>query len=224
MALPRIARGEGRRIVPSLDSLGFCNTASFSFASLLGALILFRISEILKRRGLKREIPGIVSVVARQGRELQRYTSSGGRRVVGCIPYRIKMSDSFSDDIDKQVQVLVISSQKGHGMMFPKGGWELDETMKQAASREALEEAGVHGHVEGNLGKWMYKSNRYNIFYEGVMFPLNVTEELSYWPEMAVRKRRWVSAAEAREGCQHGWMREALEILLARLRDQISEA
>ncbi|KAK8926179.1 hypothetical protein KSP39_PZI018460 [Platanthera zijinensis] len=109
-------------------------------------------------------------------------------------------------------------------MMFPKGGWELDETMKQAASREASEEAGVHGHVESNLGKWMYKSNKYNIFYEGIMFPLNVTEGLSCLPEMEVRKRRWVSVAEAREGCQHDWMREALERLLARLRDQTSEA
>ncbi|KAK8948737.1 Nudix hydrolase 4 [Platanthera zijinensis] len=78
-------------------------------------------------------------------------------------------------------------------MMFPKGGWDLDETMKQAASREASEEAGVHGHVESNLGKWMYKSNKYNIFYEGIMFPLNVIEELSCWPEMEVWKRRWVS-------------------------------
>ena len=29
-----------------------------------------------------------------------------------------------------------------------QGGWELDETIKQAASRETYEEAGVKGNVE----------------------------------------------------------------------------
>ncbi|XP_020586132.1 nudix hydrolase 4-like [Phalaenopsis equestris] len=156
-------------------------------------------------------------MIARQGRELQRYTSCGKRLVVGCIPYKLKKDGPFMVGMDKMVQVLVISSQKGHGMMFPKGGWESDETMNQAASREAMEEAGVQGHLEGNLGRWLYKSNRNNVFYEGTMFPLNVTEELAYWPEMELRKRRWVTVAEAREGCQHIWMREALERLLIRL-------
>ncbi|KAG0489196.1 hypothetical protein HPP92_008007 [Vanilla planifolia] len=168
-------------------------------------------------KGLKSVAKTMVVMAARQGRQLQRYNSCGRRLVVGCIPYKLKMDDSCMNDIDKMVHVLVISSQKGHGMMFPKGGWESDETMKQAASREALEEAGVQGHLESNLGRWMYKSNRYNVFYEGIMFPLNVTEELAYWPEMEVRKRRWVTVAEAMEGCQHAWMREALERLLTRL-------
>ncbi|KAJ6794454.1 nudix hydrolase 17, mitochondrial-like [Iris pallida] len=149
-------------------------------------------------------------LVARQGRELQRYDGGGRRLVVGCIPYRL-------DTIDQAVEVLVISSQKGHGMMFPKGGWESDETITQAASREALEEAGVRGEVEDVLGKWEYKSRRYNTFYEGFMFPLHVTEELTNWPEMGARKRRWVSAAEAREGCEHLWMTEALDELERRL-------
>lgn len=29
--------------------------------------------------------------------------------------------------------------------------------------------------------------------YDGFMFPLHVTEELDPWPEMNVRRRRWVS-------------------------------
>ena len=75
-------------------------------------------------------------LVARQGRELQRYSQrTGGRIVVGCIPYRVRC--------DGELEVLVITSQKGHGMMFPKGGWEEDESMDEAARREALEEAGV---------------------------------------------------------------------------------
>ena len=89
-----------------------------------------------------------------------------------CIPYRFK----FSEDgvkIRDAYEVLVISSQKGQGLMFPKvlpnkqfltfpnwapvlnqfaspfqGGWELDESLEQAACRESLEEAGVVGKVE----------------------------------------------------------------------------
>lgn len=126
-------------------------------------------------------------MVARQGRELQRYSkSTGGRIVVGCIPYRVRGDD-------RELEVLVISSQKGHGMMFPKGGWELDESMDDAARREALEEAGVRGDTEQMLGCWYYESRRYGQTYEGIMFPLQVTDELHQWPEMASRKRTWVS-------------------------------
>ncbi|XP_072991663.1 nudix hydrolase 18, mitochondrial-like [Typha latifolia] len=159
----------------------------------------------------------VVSLVSRQGRQLQRYSSNGSRLVVGCIPYKLEVENSCVDDLDKAVEVLVISSQKGNGMLFPKGGWEIDETKKQAALREAVEEAGVRGNVERRLGKWKYKSRTDDKFHEGIMFPLNVTEELVHWPEMDVRKRSWVTVAEAREGCQHQWMREALERLIKRL-------
>jgi diphosphoinositol-polyphosphate diphosphatase len=96
---------------------------------------------------------------------------------------------------DGELEVLVITSQKGHGMMFPKGGWEEDESMDEAARREALEEAGVLGDTEPVLGFWHYKSRRYvDQTYEGFMFPLRVADELHQWPEMASRKRTWVSS------------------------------
>ncbi|KAJ3697449.1 hypothetical protein LUZ61_001154 [Rhynchospora tenuis] len=165
----------------------------------------------------------MVTLVSRQGRELQRYSSTGGRIVVGCIPYRVNGKISCSDDVDKVMEVLVISSQKGNGMMFPKGGWELDETVKEAASREALEEAGVQGKIERRLGKWNYMSKSHNIFYEGILYPLNVTDEMAHWPEMQVRNRRWVAVAEAREGCPHQWMIEALDRLLNRLKKPLKK-
>ncbi|XP_020585252.1 nudix hydrolase 17, mitochondrial-like [Phalaenopsis equestris] len=160
-----------------------------------------------------------MGIVARQGRQLQRYNRSGGRLVAGCIPYKFDANCSSSGLLDS-MEVLVISSQKGDGMMFPKGGWESDETIKQAASREALEEAGVQGNVERRLGMWKY-STRLQTINEGVMFPLNVTEELIKWPEMGARKRRWVSVAEARKGCTHQWMKEALDRLVRRLSTSI---
>ncbi|CAL9150059.1 unnamed protein product [Musa hybrid cultivar] len=188
----------------------------------------------------------MVCMVSRQGRQLQRYSKAGSRIVVGyvptlvwfgrwvdgemggvvgvsdaewrsccrCIPYKFNRG---YDDVGTSMEVLVVSSPKGNGLLFPKGGWETDETIEQAALREALEEAGVQGNVEGKLGKWRYKSRTYDAYHEGIMFPMNVTQELGDWPEMHLRQRKWVTVAEAKEGCQHPWMKEALERLVRRV-------
>uniref|UniRef100_A0A2N9HB29 Nudix hydrolase domain-containing protein n=1 Tax=Fagus sylvatica TaxID=28930 RepID=A0A2N9HB29_FAGSY len=158
----------------------------------------------------------MVCIVSRTGRELQRYNNLGCRQVVGCIPYRYK--NGSDGKISNELEVLMISSQKGQGLLFPKGGWELDESVEEAASRESLEEAGVRGNVERKLGKWTFISKRYGKCYEGHMFPLLVKEQLDdLWPEKNVRRRIWMSAAQAREVCQHGWMKEALDVLVDRL-------
>ncbi|MBA0834598.1 hypothetical protein Goarm_006936 [Gossypium armourianum] len=157
----------------------------------------------------------MVCLVSRTGRHLQRYDDLGRRQVVGCIPYRYKRNSDGTPSTD--LEVLVISSQKCQKMMFPKGGWELDESKEQAALRESIEEAGVIGKVECELGKWDFMSKRYGTFYEGYMFPLLVKEELALWPEQNVRQRTWMSVKEARDVCQHWWMKEALDILVERL-------
>ncbi|CAM8948113.1 unnamed protein product [Rhodiola kirilowii] len=151
----------------------------------------------------------MVCLVSRQGRELQRY-NKGRRLVVGCIPYRNKKGSN-------ELEVLLVSSQKSPKMMFPKGGWELDESVEQAATRESLEEAGVLGKIESQLGRWTFLSKRYGTLYEGYMFPLLVTEQLEFWPEQHARQRTWMSVEEAREKCQHWWMKEALDILVNRI-------
>ncbi|XP_056164604.1 nudix hydrolase 18, mitochondrial [Syzygium oleosum] len=156
----------------------------------------------------------MLCLVSRSGRELQRY-HMGRRQVVGCIPYRYKRDgDGVEGD---ELEFLVISSPKGQGLMFPKGGWELDESEEEAASRESIEEAGVLGDVECKLGRWSFLSKRYGTYYEGHMFPLFVKEELDLWPEKKLRQRIWMTAAEAREVCRHWWMKEALDILVERL-------
>ncbi|KAK8971166.1 hypothetical protein KSP40_PGU020635 [Platanthera guangdongensis] len=113
------------------------------------------------------------------------------------------------------------------------GGWESDETAKQAASREAFEEAGVQGNVEvrfdsllrlplfsdllninlndhcfqRKLGNWKYTSSTQAVN-EGIMFPLKVVEELIHWPEMSARNRRWVGLCGRSEGRMQASMDE----------------
>ncbi|KAK2430689.1 nudix hydrolase 18, mitochondrial [Trifolium repens] len=161
----------------------------------------------------------VVALVSRTGRELQRYRK-GRRQVVGCIPYRYKISDQTSVGANEELEVLVITSKKSKRMLFPKGGWEIDESKKEAALRETMEEAGVIGIVEGKLGKWRFKGKRHGSSYEGYMFPLLVQEQLDIWPEQSVRQRTWMNVSEAREVCQQLWMKEALERLVNRLKGQ----
>ncbi|KAG4400945.1 hypothetical protein GLYMA_07G168600v4 [Glycine max] len=132
-----------------------------------------------------------------------------------CIPYRYK--EDNDGNVSNELEVLVVSSQKGQALMFPKGGWELDESVEEAASRESLEEAGVTGIVQHELGQWSFISKRLGTYYEGHMFPLLVKEQLDLWPEKDLRRRIWMSINEAREVCQHWWMKEALDILVERL-------
>ncbi|KAF8693255.1 hypothetical protein HU200_038638 [Digitaria exilis] len=102
---------------------------------------------------------------ARKGRLKQRYDNEF-RLVAGsvpssaslwCVPYRVKKGDegnpcsSRGGDDTPEVEVLMISTPNRADMVFPKGGWEDDEDVYQAASREAMEEAGVKGVINYHL-------------------------------------------------------------------------
>ncbi|KAJ7290917.1 hypothetical protein O6H91_Y291700 [Diphasiastrum complanatum] len=115
------------------------------------------------------------------------------------------------------MEVLMVTSQRGGVFLFPKGGWETDETVEEAACREALEEAGVRGQMKAYLGSWDFKSKRQQGYScpeglcRGYMYALTVTEELASWPEQHHRQRQWFSVADAFKHCGHDWMREALD-------------
>ncbi|XP_015079099.1 nudix hydrolase 18, mitochondrial-like [Solanum pennellii] len=157
------------------------------------------------------------SMSSRMGRDLQRY-NEGCRQVVGCIPYRYIKSYQSGYNID-DLEFLLISSQKSPRLMFPKGGWEIDESLKDAALRETFEEAGVIGDVDVQdyLGTWSFKSKSQGTFHEGHMLPLLVTQELDEWPEKSARRRLWMKFNEAREICWHPWMKEALDVFASKL-------
>ncbi|KAL8172192.1 hypothetical protein V2J09_023996 [Rumex salicifolius] len=155
-------------------------------------------------------------LVARTGRLLQRYFD-GYRLIAGCIPFRYRSSLGDDASSDQIVEVLMISSTGGPGLVFPKGGWENDETVEQAAVREALEEAGVRGDLMASLGEYDFKSKTLQGkscpqgLCKAEMFALHVKEELLTWPEQSARERTWLTVSEALDYCKHSWMREALE-------------
>ncbi|KAM0839980.1 hypothetical protein ACQ4PT_013345 [Festuca glaucescens] len=153
-------------------------------------------------------------LVARKGRLRQRYDNEY-RLVAGCVPYRV--------DIDGQLEVLMVSTPSRDDLVFPKGGWEDDEDVYEAACREALEEAGVRGTINrDSLGLWVFRSkssqssNSPRGACKGHVFALEVTEELEQWPEQDTHGRRWVSPTDAYGLCRYDWMREALTALLDR--------
>ncbi|KAK4392525.1 Nudix hydrolase 16, mitochondrial [Sesamum angolense] len=133
----------------------------------------------------------------------------------------IGLSRNVEEDGDgnseKIVEVLMINSTSGPGLLFPKGGWENDETAEEAAVREAMEEAGVRGDLVHFLGCYPFKSKTLQDEYspEGLcraaMYALHVKEELDSWPEKSCRERSWLTVREAIESCRHAWMRDALE-------------
>ncbi|GAA0163869.1 hypothetical protein Leryth_009127 [Lithospermum erythrorhizon] len=156
-------------------------------------------------------------LVARTGRHQQRY-QHGYRLIAGCIPYKFRDSEEHEAEVSgKTIEVLMISSTSGPGLLFPKGGWENDETVEEAAIREAVEEAGVRGDLMHFLGEYEFKSKTLQDEYspEGLckaaMYALFVKEELDCWPEQSLRQRSWLTIAEAIDRCRHSWMREALE-------------
>ncbi|XP_030965529.1 nudix hydrolase 16, mitochondrial [Quercus lobata] len=156
-------------------------------------------------------------LVARTGRHQQRY-DAGCRLVAGCIPFRYRDSDvSGNSNFEKIVEVLMINSTSGPGLLFPKGGWENDETVQEAAVREAIEEAGVRGELMDFLGYYPFKSKTHQDEFcpegscKAAMFALLVKEELESWPEQSTRNRTWLTVPQALDRCRHPWMRDALE-------------
>ncbi|CAM9596474.1 unnamed protein product [Discosporangium mesarthrocarpum] len=121
-------------------------------------------------------------IPAREGRELQRWEGNT-RLLAGCLPL---LADG---------KVLLIRSRKRDEWILPKGGWELDETVEQAAAREAYEEAGVRGLVGQSLGTHELLSNG-GKYCRMDAFVLHVSEVLEDWPE-SYRERKTVSGVDS---------------------------
>ena len=105
------------------------------------------------------------------------------------IPYRLN---------EGELQVLMITSIRKQKWIFPKGFIEFNFSAFESAKKEAYEEAGVIGENETvELGSFKLKKKNGTTFVK--VFSMEVSEELSDYPEKNLRKRKWFSSNEANE-------------------------
>jgi 8-oxo-dGTP pyrophosphatase MutT (NUDIX family) len=102
----------------------------------------------------KVNIEAAALIAARETRVKERLalndrTGTKVRLVAGCVPI---LADG---------RIVLIGSRKGNDWVgLPKGGWELDETLEEAAIRECFEEAGVLGILGPNLPSFLVESGK----------------------------------------------------------------
>jgi 8-oxo-dGTP pyrophosphatase MutT (NUDIX family) len=105
----------------------------------------------------------------------------------GVIPYRKK---------NGRTEVLLVTSIKKRNWIIPKGFIEYHLTPFQSAKKEAFEEAGVRG---GNgtkiLGSYMVYKNGSELLTK--IYSMRVTAVYKDYPEKNLRKRKWLSTADA---------------------------
>lgn len=114
---------------------------------------------------------------------------------------------------DGSVLVLLVTSLQTHRWIIPKG-WPMPGQQDFAsAALEAREEAGVVGNpVSTRIGTFMYEKRRTSgsVLVEVSVYPLQVREELSHWPERKRRQRAWFTLADAAALVQEPELQELL--------------
>jgi 8-oxo-dGTP pyrophosphatase MutT (NUDIX family) len=103
-------------------------------------------------------------------------------RKAAVIPYRIRK---------KRVEIALVTSSRGKGWIVPKGRIDRGELSRDAAIREAEEEAGLRGMLPRKpLGRYLHVNGdgpcRVDVYL------MRVTKVLVRWQEDGMRRRRWM--------------------------------
>ena len=103
------------------------------------------------------------------------------------IPYRIRK---------ERVEVALVTTSRGKGWIVPKGSIDDGERPRDAAIREAEEEAGLRGVVARKpLGR--YRHVKRDSLCRVEVYPMRVTKVLEHWLEDKFRRRRWMRIPDA---------------------------
>ena len=137
---------------------------------------------------------------SRQGRDHQRW-ENGMRLVTGTVP------------ILRDGKILLCSSSKKKEWILPKGGWEVDETLEEAACRETYEECGVVGMLGPVLTAFVHTTRKNKVRKGSASEELRASFEAD---ERANRAFRGVLPAR-REG--QPWRARQLQANVCRSRD-----
>jgi 8-oxo-dGTP pyrophosphatase MutT (NUDIX family) len=103
------------------------------------------------------------------------------------IPYRIRK---------ERVEVALVTSSRGKRWILPKGWVDEGERPRDAAIREAEEEAGLRGIVPRRpLGRYLYVNGEGRCRVD--VYVMRVTDVRERWLEDSLRRRRWMSLPDA---------------------------
>lgn len=114
-----------------------------------------------------------------------------------------------------ELELLLVTSRKKRRWVIPKGAVR-GMLPHASAAREAFEEAGVLG-VIGREQTGVYCQRKTDASGKKqeiavAAFPLFVNTQLRSWPEMSMRKRKWLGALEAIDMVEDAQLRRVLEI------------
>ena len=108
-------------------------------------------------------------------------------RQAAVIPYRIRKD---------RVEVAVVTTSRGKRWIVPKGSVDDGERPRDAAIREADEEAGLRGVVARKpIGRYRYVNGNGPCRVE--VYLMRVTKVRETWLEDGVRRRRWMRVSDA---------------------------
>src|SRR5262245_17289166 len=109
------------------------------------------------------------------------------KRQAAVIPYRIRKS---------RVEVALVTTSRGKRWIVPKGSIDEGEKARDAAIREAEEEAGLRGIVaRRRLGRYRHVNGRGPCLVD--VFLMRVTTVMEEWMEDNLRRRRWMRVSDA---------------------------
>ena len=110
-------------------------------------------------------------------------------RQAAVIPYRIRKN---------RVEIALVTTLSGKRWIVPKGSVDDGERPRDAATREAEEEAGLLGVVTRKpLGRYQYEND--DVTCRVDVYAMRVTTALEHWDEDKLRRRRWVRVDDAEE-------------------------
>jgi 8-oxo-dGTP pyrophosphatase MutT (NUDIX family) len=108
-------------------------------------------------------------------------------RQAAVIPYRIRK---------ERVEVALVTTSRGKGWIVPKGSVDEGERPRDAAIREAEEEAGLLGVVGRRpLGHYIHENGMGRCQVD--VYAMRVTSVLDHWLEERLRRRRWMRIPDA---------------------------
>jgi 8-oxo-dGTP pyrophosphatase MutT (NUDIX family) len=124
------------------------------------------------------------------------------------IPYRIRKD---------HVEVALVTTSGGKNWIVPKGSIDEGEAPRDAAIREAEEEAGLLGVVSSKpLGRYTHDSGHGPCRVE--VYTMRVTNVLDHWLEERLRRRRWMRVPEA-TACVRAELRQFVRAVRKRVKN-----